>query len=177
MTRINPNSPQQPVRAFTDCESVEAVSKSAVTAAKINQIKVPTSNTKPGLAGRQISLLRDSSDLCKQIKSDWNLLDTEELAEKIIDLENKVTVLEKGSPLDPAVEKIKKQAEHFHFRFVHPLAMEMELVSEKAMPVPFAQTVYRAAKQILKTNSLRAFNDLDRMQKREILRYAAGRGV
>ena len=172
MSEMNPISSRDPLAHATGSKQVWGASPSEKTAVKVSKLQVPHIDVKTGLSGRQISLLRDTGDLYKRIKSDWNLLAPEELAEKIIELENKVTLFNETSP---AIEKIKKQAEHLHFLFVFPVALEMDAApTEKSMPVSFARTIYLAANKVFKTNSVQAFNSLNRMQKQEVMRYAVG---
>lgn len=173
MGTINPMLPRGPANKVTgSVKAKKGTSPGEVTAAKVGQIMLPVIDQETGLRGRQIALLNDTSQLSRKIKNDWNVLAPGELAEKIIELENKVSLFEETTP---EIEKIKKQAEHLHFMFVFPVALEMDAApSEKSMPVSFARRIYQAANQVFKTHSMQAFKGLNRIQKQEVLRYAGG---
>lgn len=168
MGSINPIG-REPV-SIPGSSKAKGSPRSAATAAKVSQIvQLPVVKQK-GLQGRQITPLYLANDLSKKIQRDWDLFDPEELADKIIELEDRVAQLKESSP---AVEKIKKQAEHLHFRFVFPVALELEANSGKAMPATFAKTVYNMAKQVFQTHSLHAFQNLSATQKHEVMRIAS----
>lgn len=145
--------------------------QSEITAAKVHKMGLPiVPSKKASLQGRPVTVLQEATELSQRIRSDWDQLAPEELAEKIIELENKVSRVKEPSA---ALDKVKKTAEHLHFRFVFPIAMEIE-TAEKAISANFAKTVYKAAGDVFKTQTLTAFTDLSQVQKREILRYAVG---
>ncbi len=169
MDSIYPTSPKDPSYRVSGSKHARGLSQSEQTAAKVCRIQLPSIDPKTGLRGRQIALLKEAGELAKKIKSDWNLLAPEELAERIIELENKISLFEETTP---EIEKVKKQAEHLHFQFVFPIALEVS-VSEQSIP-SFAKAVHQAANQIFKTHSLHAFHVLSRVQKEEVMRYAGG---
>ncbi len=154
----NPISKRDPVKIGSD---VGAVSPSDVTAAKVSQIRLPVHSQKGGLRDRNITLLKEASDLSRAIKKDWNELEPEALAERIIELEDKVALLKESSP---AIDKIKKQAEHLHFQFVFPIVLE----TKAAVPNSFARNIYEKAREILKKNSTAPFKELSRTQQYEV---------
>jgi hypothetical protein len=158
MGSIHPMSPRDPLS--TGSRRAEGSSPSETTAAKVSQIKLPIIEGKPGLGGRKISLLEDVNQLSKKIRGDWNLLAPEELAEKIIELEDKVSLL-KGT--SPEIAKIKRQTERLHFRFVFPLDADFQI---------FTREIQKGANQIFKTHSLAAFHNLNSVQQREVMRIA-----
>ncbi|MGB7978707.1 MAG: hypothetical protein WCF19_06070 [Chlamydiales bacterium] len=156
-----------------ESRKAEGVCRSAATAAKVNKtVELPVVQ-QGGLRDRQWTPLKGALDLSKSIRRDWNLLHPEELAERIIDLEARVASLKEPSPL---VDKVKKQLEHFHFRFVFPVALELESPG-KAMPPTFASETRRVAKQLFQTHSLQPFHQLNSVQQREVIRFAEGRGA
>lgn len=143
-------------------------SKSQKTADKVNQIARMPETKAAGLQGRSVAVLRDAKELSKHIRGDWNLLEPEELAEKIIALEDKVALIKEMSP---EVAKIKKQAEQLHFQFVFPIVLELD----PSMPHSFVKEVNQVAKRILKEQSIFPFNEnLNSVQQREVIRYAGG---
>src|SRR5579872_7559934 len=135
-----------------------------------NQVSVPgVKSSKASLKGREVVVLKEDSDLkearalSKYIKRNWNELDPEELAGKIIDLESKVSLL-KGS--SPAVKNVKRDMEHHHFDFVFQAAKEVKrTVSNTGMPV-FANAIHQVADEVSKTNSIEPFQQLNGTQQR-----------
>lgn len=114
----------------------------------------------------------ETSRLSKELESRWNEFELEELADKIIALEKRVALLNAGVP---GREKMMKQVEHFHFRFVFPVALEFDLSRcDKSMPRSFAKTIQYMADRVLKTHSATPFNELNDQQKQEVLQLAAG---
>ncbi len=155
----------------SETRQAKGSTRSAATAAKVNQIAQLPAGPQKGLRGRAVTPLDFASDLSKRIRRDWNTLNPEELAEKLIDLEERVAHLTETSP---GVDKIKKQAEHLQFQFVFPVALELEPTSSgKLMPPSFAKTIYQFAKQVFQNQSLEAFQILSATQQREIIRIAA----
>lgn len=104
--------------------------------------------------------------LSRELENRWNELEVEELAEKIIQLEARVALM-KGAA--PRVAKLKRQVEHYHFRFVFPIVLEID-----ATPRSFAKTIQQMANQIFKSGSVAVFNSLNDIQKQEVLQLAAG---
>jgi uncharacterized protein with PhoU and TrkA domain len=102
--------------------------------------------------------------IAQDLKKDWDLFNPEELADKIIDLEDQIEQLGSGRK----VELIRGEAEHLHFHFVFPVALELE-TSEYS----FAKAIDTIAKKILKTESVEAFYELNEVQQQEILRRCA----
>ncbi len=114
----------------------------------------------------------ETSRLSKELESQWDAFDVEELAEKIIALEKRVSLLSANAP---GAEKLRKQVEHFHFRFVFPVALEFDLSRcDKSMPRSFAKTIQYMADRVFKTSSAALFNELNEKQKQEVLQLAAG---
>jgi len=165
-------NPLRPVSVgSTPTSKAKGTSRSAATAAKVNETAKMPVVKQTGWRGREVSVLKGAQDLSKSIRRDWDSLAPEELAEKIIDLENRVTLLKGDSP---EVAKIVKEARTLHFRFVFPVALELEM-SGKSMPPSFAKTVYSAAKQVFDTNSLHAFKQFSPVQQAEVIRIATTR--
>ena len=135
-------------------------SKSKVTAQKVSQLKIPILPDQTGLAVRQLTRLEDAQQLYKKIQTNWNRLAPEELAEGIIELEDKVALL---SEVTPEVAKVKELAKHLHFQFVFPLVVDLAI---------FAKTVHQIARRVLQSNSVGDFNQLSQIQQREVGRYA-----
>lgn len=171
INRISGKGPV-PIEAGSD---VGAVSPSQKTAAKVTQIRLPVHLQKGGLRDKNVTLLQQAKDLSKAIKKEWNELEPEALAEQIIALEDKVSLLKESSP---EVEKIRKQAEHLHFQFVFPVVLEMDASpSGGYMPLSFARSVHTTANEILKKNSTAPFKELSSTQQREVLRFATRGGA
>jgi hypothetical protein len=166
---INPTR-RDPVASVPRSSKAKGTSQSAATAAKVGQIVQLPVVKQTGLRGRQVTLLKDAISLSQHIKQNWDMLAPEQLAEKIIELEDRVTLLKGNSP---EVAKVEREARKLHFWFVYPVALELE-TSGKSMPPSFAKTVYHAAKQVFDTNSLASFNALSRIQKQEVIRIAMG---
>lgn len=117
------------------------------------------------VGGRQAALLKEIQGLSKNIKSQWDELAPEELAEKIIDLEDKVALIEGKSS---TVEKVKKVAEKHHFNFVFQLHKQI---------ASFARSVLKDANEMAKTNSMGPFEALNKTQQQEVMRYATREGA
>lgn len=164
---------RDPVSPAPRSSKAKGSSQSAATAAKVNQVVQLPVVKQTGLRGRQVALLKDATDLSKNIRKNWDMLAPEELAEQIIDLEDRVTHLKGDSP---EVAKVVKEARTLHFRFVYPVALELE-TSGKSMPPSFAKTVYHAAKQVFDTNSVAPFKQLSSVQQQEVIRIAARSGA
>ncbi len=166
---INPIR-KDPVASMARSSKAKGISQSAATAAKVGQIVQLPVVKQTGLRGRQVTLLKEVSALSQHIKKNWDKLAPEELAENIIELQDRVTLLKGNSP---EVAKVVREAQKFHFRFVYPVALELD-TSGKSMPPSFAKTVYQAANKVFTTNSLAPFNALSRVQKQEVIRIAMG---
>lgn len=149
----------------SNTQGVKKPNQSAKLAAKVSQVVQFPTLGRSGLEGRVVSRLQQAKNLYKSIRKDWDNLEPEELAEKIVDLEERVSQLKESSP---AVEKIKKQAERLHFQFVFPIVLELEKGSHS-----FAGTVQGIAQKILKTQSLQPMHELSEGQKREVLQIAS----
>src|SRR5690606_5833314 len=106
---IGPILPRNPV------SGVKRASRSDATTEKVKRIKLPTGYSKTSLQGRDVALLKETTSLARYIKTNWDELGPEELADNIIALEDKVSVLKETSP---AVKKVRQLAEHLHFNFV-----------------------------------------------------------
>lgn len=124
-------------------------------------------NTVGGLKGRRVTLLDEAKNLSQQIGKMWKEWSPEEWAEKIIDLEGKVSRLEGSSP---AIDKVKRAAEHHHFEFVFPAAFDLK----ESVSISFARNIHKMAKAVLQSQSLEQFHSLNRVQKQEVMRYASG---
>lgn len=162
---INPNQRRGtdvPVTRTKKAEKSSAVTHMAEKVGQVVQLPVTKQS-------REVRLINDAKDLSKKIQSDWNNLTPSELAEKIIDLEGKVALLEGSTP---AIEKIKKQAEHLHFQFVFPVALELSNAPEAEMPFSFARSINCVAKEILQTQSLEPLKELSDRQIDEIMKIA-----
>ncbi len=129
------------------------------------------------LSGRKIAPLAQSDELTNrivQLTKDWDEMTPDELAESIIDLEDRVQVLKSGE--SPGIEKIEQLVKHLHFRYVFPLVQELSLEGKEgnleSIQIPFAQQIYRVADEIIQQNSLLPFAELSDLQKREVYRYA-----
>lgn len=163
---------RDPVNPVPGSRKAKGSSPSAATAAKISQVAQMPVVKQPGWRGRQVALLKEARDLSKYIRKNWDLLAPEQLAEKIVELEDRVAVLKGNSP---EVAKIVKEARSLHFRFVFPVALELEM-SGKSMPPSFARTIYQVAKQVFDTNSTEAFKRLSPVQQQEVVRIATRSG-
>ena len=169
---VQPISPKDPVSRVSGSEKAKGNSQSQITAAKVRQIKLPIINEKPGLGDRQITLLEEAYGLSESIYKAWQNLFPEQLAERIIELEDRVSLFKEASP---EVEKIKREAEHLHFAFVFPLVADLERRFSKTPSTSFARRIDQAADRVFRTHSLAAFDQLSNVQKQEVLRIAAGR--
>lgn len=123
-----------------------------------------------GIRGKDVQLLSDATQLAKRIRRSWNELTPPELAEQIIELEARVVQL-KGASLEE--EKIRKVAQHLHFQFVFPMALELDADPTHGL-FSFAREVYEVAKQVFKNQSMHLFYRLNSIQQHETLRYAMG---
>lgn len=85
--------------------------------------------------------------LANEIKKDWDSLAPEDLAERIIDLEDR-------APESRVVQNL-------HFKFVFPIAIDMG---------SFINGVNKVAKEVLKTG-VAGFNQLNARQQQEVMRY------
>jgi hypothetical protein len=170
MSYINPIR-KDPVSHTQGSAKPKRDSQDTSTAAKVNGIVKLGVVKQTGLQGRFVTKLSEANQLAKRIRHDWNFLPPEELAERIIDLENRVAEFKESSP---AVDKIKKQAEHLHFQFVFPVVLELQEPG-KSMPPTFARTIHQAANQVFKSHSLQPFQQLNSTQQREILAIATRR--
>lgn len=151
--------------AVSQSQKVDISSAAKLTAKKVGQIvQLPVTKQT-----RDVRLLNEAKLLSKHIQHNWNLLESSELAEKIVDLEEKVALL-KGT--SPAIEKIKKAVENYAFQFVFPVVLELNRTPEANMPLSFARTVNHVAKQCFKTQSLAPLSQLNRVQNAEIVRFA-----
>ena len=159
---------RDPVNPVQGSSKARGSSPSAATAAKVSQVVRLPAVKQTGWRGRQVALLKEARAFSKYIHKNWDLLAPEQLAEKIVELEDRVVLL-KGN--DPAVAKIVKEARSFHFRFVFPVALELEM-SGKSMPPSFARTIYQVAKQVFDRNSTEAFQRLSPVQQQEVVRMA-----
>ena len=146
-----------------------AESAAKITASKVGEVaEVPVPKER-----REIRQIRDVKQLYKQIQRDWNLLSPSELAEQIVELEDRVSLMEGSSP---EIEKIKAVAEKLHFQFVFPVVLELSSKPEPNMPHSFARVVHSVAKQILDTGSLLPIKQLSSTQIDKVMRYARGGG-
>lgn len=161
---------RDPVGPVPRSNKANEVSQQRTTAVKVVQIAQLPSVKQKGWRGREIALMKDATGLAKYIRTNWDLLAPEELAEKIVDLEDRVSCL-KGT--SPAIAKIAKEARSLHFRFVFPVALELEM-SGKSMPPSFARTIYQTAKQVFEMNSLHPFHRLSPVQQQEVVQIATG---
>lgn len=93
----------------------------------------------------------------RDLASHWDDFSPEELAEKIIELEG----LAQNSP------SMKKAVEHLHFKFIFPIALEMDF-----RRMSFAKNVNNIAKEVLQKDSLSPLWQLSAEQQKEIERYA-----
>lgn len=120
-------------------------------------------------SSRQVQILNSASALAKKIQSSWDFLDPSALAEKIVDLERRVSLLEGDSS---EIEKIRSVAERLHFQFVFPLALELSGKADGG-PYSFAKTINKMANAIFKTQDLSLAKELNSTQFAETMRYAA----
>lgn len=139
--------------------------KNSRTTEKVAQFKPPVVQPKSALGNRQVALLKEVKNLARFIQTNWNSLELEDLAEKIIDLENKVSLL----PQDGVHQEVDRLARRLHFKFVFPIAAELE-VSPKM--ISFAKTVLEMANRILKSGSVEPFKELNSRQQYEVMRGA-----
>lgn len=130
------------------------------TSQKVNRIEMPRVKEP-----KQVRLLKDAKELYKNINRDWNHLEIEDLAAKIIDLQDKVGLLQGESS---QVKRVKKAAEDCAFLFVFSVGKELEVGKEPT----FASNITEMANHILKTQSLKPFNDLNAVQQKEIIDLA-----
>jgi hypothetical protein len=154
-----------PIRASEVVKVNQTSSKEDVVANKIAGLGLPSISQKGGLANRDVILLKEVQELSRYIKKEWNELETHELAETIITLKDKVSLL---PPDMKGVKKIQRQVDRFHFQFVLPVALELD----KNATIPsFARTIHALANKVLKQGSFDP-SSLNEMQMREVTRYA-----
>jgi hypothetical protein len=102
--------------------------------------------------------------MAKAIQNQWNQLSLEDLAGRIADLEGRVEQLAANTP---GLEKMQELSEKLHFRFVFPLALELEKTGGS-----FASEVSKIAKRVLETDSLTPFyTGLSERQQQEVGRF------
>lgn len=118
-------------------------------------------------AARQI---HEANQLAESIRKNWNVSSPPDLAEQIIELEDRVAEL-KGDSSE--VKKIKEVADHFHVQFVFPVISELDLEPGHGL-FSFAREIHKAAKKIFQTQSMQPFYRLNAVQQYETLRYAKG---
>ncbi len=147
---INPSNRGQGSSPVPSTKKTDSPAKT--TAEKVAQL--------PGM-----QVLREA----KQIQRDWNRLDPSALAERIIDLEDKVKGLE-GS--NATIDRVRKIAERLHFQFVFPVALELSTAPEAGMPFSFARVVHSVAKQVLQNGSAEPMKQLSPEQISEVMRFA-----
>ncbi len=133
------------------------------TAEKVKAIAVPQMPRREYAA----SPLQEAQDLVRFIRKEWDHLSVEELAGKLIDLQDRVSLLSKES--SSAIEKVHKQAEHLYFQFLFPVAAEVE----KERVYSLAKNIHDAAHRTLTAGSLAPFQELSVTQRREVIRYTA----
>lgn len=113
----------------------------------------------PSKASPKLRALADKvTALATEIKQQWDELEPEALAGKIVDLEML------ASQDFPGVAKIRRIAENYHFQFVFPIVRDLRT---------FSKTIKNLASEILRTNSTLPFQRLSPTQQKEILRGAS----
>ncbi|HSX26423.1 MAG TPA: hypothetical protein VLE89_05385 [Chlamydiales bacterium] len=119
-------------------------------------------------SARKIIQLAATDDLASRVSAldkHWDEMEPEALAESIVDLENRVALLD-GE--DPVARKVQERVQRFHFEFVFPITRELKTEGEFS----FVKEINQIAAQILKQNSLLPFTQLAPEQQRSILHYA-----
>lgn len=133
---------------------------------EVNPVSKSQSEALPPSSPKEMPFVmtaKKTHQLIVDLKKNWGNLAPEELAEQIIDLEG----LAKSTP------SLRKEVEHLHFKFVFPIALELETAPvESSLPISFARQIYKTANEMLKKNSSKPFQELDKTQQREILRQA-----
>lgn len=169
MGAINPF--RKDVVSTNGAESVpKGAQETDETAKKVANLKLPKAQN-IGLRSRQITPLKEAKALAKEIHKVWDSLELDKLAAKIVRLEDIVATLDETSA---EAQKVKRVAQHYHFCFVHPGAKEVEEERDgKTMPFSFVQSVREIADRMLQTNSIAPFEELNSMQRHEVMRYAA----
>lgn len=157
-----------PVSKSKETVKTTPVKKTAEKVSEVVQLPVPMIGQK---RGREVQLLDDASSLVKKIQRSWDEWTPPELAEQIIELEDRVAQLNGSSP---EIEKVKRATEHLHFEFVFPVALELDANPSHHL-FSFAKEIHRLAKEVFATESLIPFQHLNPVQQYEVLRYA-GKG-
>lgn len=122
------------------------------------------------LGKRKVEVLAEESDVVRQIsqlKKNWNELSPEDVAEELIELHQRITILAEGKE-SPTCLKMQKQWQNLFFDFVFPIHSELD----PQAPMSFAHTIRDIAQKTLEQNSLQPFQELTPLQQREILRFA-----
>lgn len=108
----------------------------------------------------------------------WNTMVPEQIAEELVSLNERATLISGQQEVSPWVLEInqaaQRQLEHLNFAFVFPLVIELKTQS---MEPTFASRLHGIAEKIRQQNTLLPFKALDGLLQREILRYTAKEGV
>lgn len=104
----------------------------------------------------------------KTIEREWNLLEVNELAQKIISFQDKI--LPSLKPIEQ--KRLEKVSQRLHFAFVFPLQKELEK-GDKQAPT-FRDAIFRMKKEALQNESLEPFYRLSKTQQEEVLRKSLG---
>lgn len=129
-----------------------------------------TAPKKEGVSsGRKMAQLVVTDELAARVSKlnkHWDEMELEDIAEEIVDLETRVSLLDAN---DPAAAKIQAAVQGLHFQFVFPITRELKSDGDFS----FVQEINRLGKQIIQQNSLQPLQSLDPLQWKEVLLYAA----
>jgi hypothetical protein len=168
---INPSDKGPNVPNIAGKARQEGPSASEGTAAKVDSI-VSLPQVK---SSRQVQILDSANVLAAKIQSSWDSREPAEIAEDIVALERRVSLLEGTSP---EIERVRAVAKDLHFQFVFPLVMELLGDETKgAGPYSFARAIDTIAAAVLNTQDVSLLKQLNATQFAEIIRYATKGGA
>ncbi len=108
----------------------------------------------------------------------WNQLVPEQIAEELVSLNQRATLISGEKEVSPWVQEInqaaQRQLEHLNFAFVFPVVIELK---QETMEPTFASRLHAIAEKIRQQNTVLPFKALDAYLQREIIRYATAEGV
>lgn len=106
--------------------------------------------------------------LYRDTLENWDSLELSDLAERILELEEKMARFQGSSK---EIAKWQRRVEDLHFQFLFPIVLELKASTNRQM-ISFADIIHQMAQNILKDPLFPI--DLSPEQMREVHRYAKG---
>jgi len=116
-----------------------------------------------GLRDRHVTQLTDAEDLSSKVlslRNDWDELAPEEIAEKLSELGNRISLLTPEEKADPAIQKTLSVFQKSEFDYVFPLSRDF---------IPFAENIHEMAHEILKNQTIEPFKELNPTQQWQVM--------